>query len=95
MNDIKRITLRPGENFWYHVYCLCTFGTAYVLKLIIKRAVLAHRASSSQRMVTAFSPFAPMSPSGASSSFCFCEVAGRAGSKGEQPLYQRSVARAP
>ena len=40
MTTNRTLTLRRGENFWYHFYCVCTLGTAYFLKLVIKRAVM-------------------------------------------------------
>jgi hypothetical protein len=39
----RYINLRPGENFWYHFYCVITLGGAYFLKLIIKKAIMEAR----------------------------------------------------
>ena len=29
----------PGENAWYYILCVFSFGAPYFLKIIIKRAI--------------------------------------------------------
>ena len=40
--------LQLSESFWYHVWCVITFGGYYAMKLTIKKAILEADAAKRQ-----------------------------------------------